>query len=133
MESLQSSEHLRRFIEVMNDDFNTREAMAVLFDLARIINTGDADTASQKAAELKALGAIFGLLQQQPDAFLQGAGSAQNGDQISAEEVESQIAARLQARKDKNFARADEIRQQLLEQGVVLEDSREGTTWRRKN
>lgn len=131
MESLQSSDHLKRFVEVMNDDFNTREAMAVLFDLARIINTSDTETAAQKAAELKALGGIFGLLQQQPDTFLQSAGGAQQGDQISAEQVEALIEARLQARKDKNFARADEIRQQLLEQGVVLEDSREGTSWRR--
>ncbi len=131
LQALEGSENYRRFVTVMDDDFNTREAIAVMFDLARELNTQskvDAEAAKQLAAELKGLGALFGLLQAEPESFLQAGAD----DAISAEQIETLIADRTQAKKDKNYARADEIRQELLAQGVVLEDSREGTKWRRE-
>ncbi len=121
-----------RFKRSMDDDFNTPEAMAVLFELARELNRakkeGDSRT-SDFAATLKSLGRVLGLLQQSPAEFLQ---SDSQGNELDAERIESLIAERNQARKDKNFARSDEIRDQLLSEGIVLEDSREGTTWRKE-
>ncbi|MCC7516380.1 MAG: cysteine--tRNA ligase [Pseudomonadales bacterium] len=121
-----------RFIEVMDDDFGTPEAIAVLFDLARQINTARAEnnltTAQQLATQLKSLGAILGILQADPDTFLQAGGASD----LSAEAIEALIAERNQAKKDKQFSRADEIRDTLKAQGIVLEDSRAGTTWRRE-
>ncbi|MFC3115286.1 cysteine--tRNA ligase [Cellvibrio fontiphilus] len=125
------SAYYHAFVEAMNDDFNTRVALAGMFDLVRDLNNAKSDQqlARQLAGELKALGSILGVLQENPEVFLQ-AGAA---DQIAAETVEQLIAERIQAKKDKQYARADEIRQQLLAAGVVLEDSRDGTTlWRRE-
>lgn len=110
-----------RFKDAMNDDFNTPEAMAVLFDLANEVNK----TKSQQAASLlKNLAGVLGLLQRKPDEFLQGEAS-------DALDVESLIQARLTAKKNKNFAEADAIRKQLADAGIVLEDTPQGTTWRR--
>jgi cysteinyl-tRNA synthetase len=114
----------------MNDDFNTRVALAGMYDLVRDLNNAKADSvlANSLAAQLKALGLILGVLQENPDVFLQAAAS----DAIGADEVDRLVAERIQAKTDKNYARADEIRQLLLAEGVVLEDSRDGTTqWRR--
>jgi len=77
------------------------------------------------------LGEAVGILQQDPEAFLQGA-SAGNADEISAEEVEQLIVGRKNARLEKNWGRADEIRDLLIEKGIVLDDGRDGTTWRRQ-
>ncbi len=121
------SHFYQRFIDAMDDDFNTPEAMAVLFELVKEVNRvkeSDLAKALQLAAQLKSLAAVLGILQQQPEAFLQG-----NVD--DAERIEGLIEERNQARKDRNFARADEIRDQLLAEGIELEDSREGTSWRR--
>jgi cysteinyl-tRNA synthetase len=110
-----------RFKDAMNDDFNTPEAMAVLFDLANEVNK----TKSQEAIGLlKNLAGVLGLLQRKPDDFLQGEAS-------DALDVESLIQARLTAKKNKNFVEADAIRKQLADAGVVLEDTPQGTTWRR--
>jgi cysteinyl-tRNA synthetase len=114
-----------RFIEVMDDDFSTPEAIAVLFDLARQLNTTRSTTT---ATTLKSLGAVLGLLQDNPSTFLQAGGA----NELDASSIEALIAERVQAKADKNFARSDEIRDQLKVQGVVLEDSRTGTTWRRE-
>ncbi|MBK8287220.1 MAG: cysteine--tRNA ligase [Cellvibrionales bacterium] len=114
-----------RFIEVMDDDFSTPEAIAVLFDLARQLNTTRSTTT---ATTLKSLGAVLGLLQDNPSTFLQAGGA----NELDASSIEALIAERVQAKADKNFARSDEIRDQLKAQGVVLEDSRTGTTWRRE-
>jgi cysteinyl-tRNA synthetase len=119
-----------RFEMAMNDDFNTPEALAVLFDLAREINRGGTSTPAQVEL-LKELGSTLGILQQEPEAFLQGA-NAGSADEISAEEVEQLIIDRKNARTDKNWGRADEIRDLLIEKGVVLDDGRDGTTWRRQ-
>jgi cysteinyl-tRNA synthetase len=113
-----------RFLQAMNDDFNTPEALAVLFDLASAANRGDAAAAHS----LRALAATLGLLQRDATAFLK-AGAAAGG--MAEEEIEALIAARQAARKSKNFAESDRIRDQLIEAGIVLEDGPGGTTWRR--
>ncbi|HQS37210.1 MAG TPA: cysteine--tRNA ligase, partial [Methylotenera sp.] len=110
-----------RFKLAMDDDFNTPEAIAVLFDLANEANkTKDASTTNL----LKSLSGVLGLLQRNPDEFLQGEVS-------QALDVEALIQARLAAKKNKNFAEADVIRKQLSDAGIILEDTPQGTTWRR--
>ena len=122
-----------RFETAMNDDFNTPEALAVLFDLAREINRGGTATLAQVEL-LKELGATLGILQQDPQAFLQGQATADTiSSEISAEQVEQLIAERNAARADKNWGRADEIRDQLIAQGILLDDGRGGTSWRRQS
>jgi cysteinyl-tRNA synthetase len=131
VEALKGNHFYERFVAAMNDDFNTSEALAAMFDLVRTLNTatkaGDVEEARDLAAQLKGIGAIFGILQGDAESFLKAGGD----DEISAEDVEALIAERIQAKADKNWGRADEIRDQLVEQGVVLEDSPAGTTWRR--
>jgi len=117
-----------RFMAAMNDDFNTPEAIAVLFDLASEANR---TSEPRYAVLLKALGGILGLLQQPPQQYLQSSICRQS-DQYSVEDIEHMIRQRLQARKEKNFAQADALRQQLAEGGVILEDGPQGTTWRRQ-
>ena len=125
------SEHDERFAEAMDDDFNTAGAIAVLHAVANEINQhrrdGREDDAKQSAAILVRLGGVLGLLQQDPEAFFQ----ADTGGELSAEDIEALIQARADARKAKNFAEADRIRDELLEKGIILDDSREGTTWRK--
>ena len=115
--------HARRFKAAMDDDFNTPEAIAELYQLAALAFGGDARAAGQ----LKALGAILGLLQHDPRAFLQ----AGPGGTFSDREIQQKIEARLAARKAKNYAEADRIRKELEASGVILEDGLQGTTWRR--
>ena len=114
-----------RFRECMEDDFNTSEAIAVLFDLANEVNrSGDRAT----AVLLKSLAGVIGLLERAPEAFLQA--TAGGGD-WGPERIQAEIDARAAAKKAKNFAEADRIRKRLLDAGVVLEDSATGTSWRR--
>ncbi|NBQ85361.1 MAG: cysteine--tRNA ligase, partial [Methylophilaceae bacterium] len=118
-----SAASYQTFKSAMDDDFNTPEAMAVLFDLANTLNkTGDIAIASQ----LKGLANILGLLERNPETFMQ-AGSS---EKLDAKAIEAQIAARAEAKKSKNFAEADRIRQELLAQGIILEDNAQGTIWR---
>jgi cysteinyl-tRNA synthetase len=120
---------VERFGAAMDDDFNSPEACAVLFELAREINRlreTDLPAAAGLAARLKELAGVLGVLQLEPEAFLQ-AGAA---GKVDAAEVEALIAARLQARAEKNWGESDRIRDQLSAMGVVLEDGKGGTTWR---
>ena len=111
-----------RFKAAMDNDFGTPEAVAVLFDLASEVNkTRSAD----QAGLLKALAGTIGLLQSDPAQYLQA------GTGLDTADSEAQIAARVQAKADKNWAEADRIRQELLAQGIVLKDSAQGTTWER--
>jgi cysteinyl-tRNA synthetase len=117
--------HAQRFRDAMNDDFNTPEAVAVLFDLANELNKS---RLSKEASLLKSLAGVLGLLQRQPEEFLQALPA---GEGLTPQRIEALIAERAAARKTRNFAEADRIRKALLEQGVALEDTARGTLWRR--
>jgi cysteinyl-tRNA synthetase len=117
--------HAQRFKAAMDDDFNTPEAVAVLFDLANEVNRSQS---AEAAAQLRALAGVLGLLQREPQDFLRGH-SGQGG--LDDAGIDAQIAARSAAKQAKDFAEADRIRKELLESGIVLEDSASGTTWRR--
>jgi cysteinyl-tRNA synthetase len=120
-----SDVYASRFRAAMDDDFNTPEAFAVLFDVAKELNKNKSE---QTAALLKNLGATLGLLQGDANAYLQGSGNEQNGD----DQIQTLIDARIIARQTKNFPESDRIRKELDNAGIVLEDSPTGTTWRRK-
>ncbi len=119
------------FFAAMDDDFNTPIALAVLFDLARDINRlqlTDPAHAHALGGELRKLAGILGLLQREPQAFLQG-GPVSDG--LSVERIEALIGERVAARKNKQWAESDRIRDELKAEGVILEDSGGVTTWRR--
>ncbi len=122
--------YIARFTLAMNDDFNTPEACSILFDMAREINRlkpTDLTAAASLGAQLKQLGGLLGVLQLNPEDFLQ---ANTHNTEVDTAKVESLIQARLQARNDKNWAESDRIRDQLKEMGVIIEDSKNGTTWR---
>ncbi len=112
--------HAARFKAAMDEDFGTPEAVAVLFDLASEVNKSGS---TELAGLLKALGGTLGLLRGDPKTFLQA------GVGLDELAIRAQIDARAQAKKDRNFAEADRIRQDLLAQGIVLKDTPAGTTW----
>ncbi len=118
--------HAARFHEAMNDDFNTAEAVAVLFDLCREMNTclDTGRDVSSLATEFYSLSAILGLLQADPEHWF-------HGQELDAEEINTLIAERAKARKARNFGRADDIRKELADMGVLLEDGSQGTSWKR--
>ncbi|USD20009.1 cysteine--tRNA ligase [Microbulbifer variabilis] len=118
------------FLKALEDDLNTPIAISELHQIARDLNKAeDADKARLKGL-LLAAGEMLGILQQDPEAWFK---QARGGEEtISAEEIETLIEERVQSKKNRDFARADEIREELKSKGVVLEDSREGTKWRRE-
>jgi cysteinyl-tRNA synthetase len=120
-----NSLHAARFKAAMDDDFNTPEAVAVLFDLANEVNRSQSP---QAVGQLKVLAGVLGLLQRDSQEFLQGEANAGGMDDAA---INAGIEARIAAKKAKNFAEADRIRKELLEAGIVLEDSAAGTTWRK--
>jgi cysteinyl-tRNA synthetase len=136
--------YAKRFKEAMDDDFNTPEAMAVLFDLANEVNK---TKSTNMAGLLKNLGAVIGLLQRDVDSYLQGVSThtihTQTGIAVadgfeasitsgySVEQTNELILLRAEAKKSKNFAEADRIRKELSDAGIILEDTPQGTTWRR--
>jgi cysteinyl-tRNA synthetase len=123
----------------MNDDFNTPEALAAIQSLARELNVvkaaGDRKAAAAFAAELRALGAILGLLEQRPEVWLAthseltGAAESAAG-RPDPGEIDRLVAARTEARWARNWAESDRIRDELAGKGVVLEDGPAGTSWR---
>ena len=113
-----------KFKLALDDDFNTAEAISVLFDLASELNRGGS---VEIARLLKGLSGILGLLKRDPSEFLQ---SSVVSD-LSTGDIEGLIAKRDEARANRNFAEADQLRQHLLDAGIVLEDSSGKTTWRR--
>jgi cysteinyl-tRNA synthetase len=142
------ADYQSRFELAMDDDFNTPVAVSVLFDLARELNKAkgnDTEREGQLAATLKGLGELLGVLQEEPEVWLKGKVISIEATAISIatseitltvassdEIIEKKIQERLDAKKTKNWALADQIRNQLKEQGIILEDAPNGTTsWRR--
>ncbi|MGD8933113.1 MAG: cysteine--tRNA ligase [Chromatiales bacterium] len=122
-----------RFHAAMQDDFNTPEALAVLFDMVREVNRlreTDQLAAAAMAAELKGLGEILGILQDEPEHYLRG-GDKEIEDGLSDAAIEGLIQQRIQARTAKDWAEADRIRDELQTAGIILEDGPTGTNWRR--
>ncbi|MGD2057071.1 MAG: cysteine--tRNA ligase [Gammaproteobacteria bacterium] len=140
--------YTQAFHAAMNDDFNTPEAIAVLFEIARAINrirNSDTGNAQRLAGRLMALGEVLGLLQQDPETFFKDKRELQaetgkykitpHGETLavlSDEEIEKMIEKRTKARADKDWPESDRIRNELEAQGIVLEDTVSGTSWRRK-
>jgi cysteinyl-tRNA synthetase len=127
-----SNAYVVKFKQAMDDDFNTPEAIAVLFELAKDINrvkADNADRAIKLAAIMISLGDILGLLQQSPETFLKSSTGNTDND---AEMIEGLIVERNQARSDKDWAKADEIRDKFQAMGIVLEDKNGKTSWRRE-
>jgi cysteinyl-tRNA synthetase len=115
-----------RFRQAMDDDFNTPEACAVLFELAAEVNR---HKSAVLAAQLRALASVMGLLRRDPQTFLQAAPESEG--EWSGARIEAAIAGRIAAKKGKNYAEADRIRAELLAAGIALEDGPQGTSWRR--
>ncbi|MXS81782.1 cysteine--tRNA ligase [Nitrosomonas oligotropha] len=120
--------YARRFKMAMDDDFNTPDAIAVLFDLASDINKSGSQ---ENAGLLKILGGLLGLLQQNPQEYLQNAIATGPADALTPDDIELLIQQRTSAREEGRYSDADAIRKNLQQQGIILEDSAQGTTWRR--
>jgi cysteinyl-tRNA synthetase len=126
--ALTNSQFEKAFFKAMDDDFNTPEAFSVLFGMVTEINkekTDNPDRANQLGALLVKLGEILGVLQLAPDSFLKG-----NIEAVDAELIESLIVARKQARLNREWAKADELRDKLTAMRVVVEDGADGSSWR---
>ena len=118
-----ASKYNDRYNEAMDDDFNTADAISVIFELVKFINTNTDENSSKEYVEtllkqLTTLADICGLI-------------LERKEEIIDQEIEDMIAARQAARKEKNFKLADEIRDSLLQKGIILEDTREGVKWKR--
>lgn len=115
------------FYAAMLDDLNSPIAISEMHALAKAMNKADGDEQVMLKSELLKAGELLGLLQADPDLWFQQGGN----DELDGAAIESLIAERAQAKLDKDYARSDEIRAELLTNGVILEDSREGTSWKR--
>ena len=117
---------VKEFVNSMNDDLNTPEALSTLFRLARLINSSkDVQDRNKYSSTMKELGMVLGLLNDSPDVFFQ------YGARLSDEEIEAQIKERNDAREAKDFQKADQIRDDLEAKGILLDDSSDGTTWKK--
>ena len=128
----ENSDYQQRFEQALNDDFNTANGVAVLFDLVREINRAKSDGQEKQhelASLLRHLGGLLGLLQSDAEEFLKS--QAGQGEGLSDTAIEDLVSARLQARAEKDWARADRIRDELVDAGIVIEDGSDGTRWRR--
>jgi len=130
--AVENGDYRQRFNKAMDDDFNSPEALAVLFDMAHEINRcrqKDVERAAAIAACMRDLAALLGLLQQQPESWLQG-GVSDTG--LSDEQINALVTQRDQARDNKDWAESDRLRDLLQEAGIVLEDGAGGSRWRKK-
>ena len=135
-------DYIARFTAAMDDDFNTSNALAVLFDLARETNkqklAGNGDEAARMGGLLRHLAAVLGLLQDDAESYLQGTPGKggvetdKQADALTKEAIEVLINRRNVARKNKNWDESDRIRDELIVQGIILEDGTTGTTWRKE-
>ena len=117
---------VKEFIDSMNDDLNTPEALSILFGLAKSINSSkDSQDQSMYASTMKELGKVLGLLNDSPEAFLQYGANLTDG------EINQKIEERNRARDNKDFQKADQIRDELAAQGILLDDSSAGTSWKK--
>ncbi|MCP3869874.1 MAG: cysteine--tRNA ligase [Gammaproteobacteria bacterium] len=126
-----ADDYVERFNRAMDDDFNTPEALAALFDLVREINRVRSEDESHGAAlagRLRQLGGVLGILQADPELYLRGAGDGDAGDDGWIDDL---IQQRVDARTRRDWAEADRIRDELKDRGIALEDGPEGTSWRR--
>jgi len=121
--------YARRFADAMDDDFNTAQAVSVLFEMAAELNRAPA---TALAAQMRALGGVLGLLQRHPVEFLRSAPAGCEAGALDDAAIAERIEARAAAKAQRDYPEADRIRQGLLEHGVVLEDGPGGTTWRRR-
>ena len=114
------------FTTAMNDDFNTPEALACLFDVSRALNKGlDAgEDVTELAAQFKEMADVLGIVQHNADSWFKS-------DDVDAERIEALINERAESKKARDFGRADAIRNELAAEGIVLEDSPGGTTWKK--
>lgn len=119
----QDNDYSHRFHSAMDDDFNTPEAIAALFDLVRSVNKARGEEQAELAGQLRYLAGVLGCLQSDPEIFLQ------SGAGVDEAWVQEKIAQRLAAKQAKDFAQADAVRDELLAQGIVLRDGPEGTSW----
>ncbi len=127
-EATTDTEFERKFISAMDDDFNTPIAFSVLFELAHEIQRlreKDINSAAKLGALLKKLGGVLGILQADPETFLQS-----GKESVDVAEIESLIASRNEARARKDWSEADRIRKQLQDMSIVLEDNQQGTSWK---
>ena len=122
-------EFTEAFRASMDDDFNTPAAIAVLYDLARCLNKSTGDKRAALGARLRELGAVLGILQLNPEAYLT---AASPGDEKDGSDIQQLVDERTRARQSRDFKRADAIRQELQERGIELEDGPSGTVWRRR-
>jgi cysteinyl-tRNA synthetase len=122
-ESNLDEDWLEQFNQAMNDDFNTPVALSVLFQLSHEVNKTHS---SKLASTLKYLAGLMGILQNDPTEFVQSGLAEDN-----KEKIEQLIVERLHARTERNWSLADQIRDELLSQGILLEDSENGTTWKK--
>jgi cysteinyl-tRNA synthetase len=122
----EGTDYAQRFEAAMDDDFNTPLAISVMFELATDINKAEGEEKNQLAALLKKLGGVLGCLETDPEAFFK------SGVDVDEAFIQGMIEKRVQAKKDKDFALADQIRDDLDAQGIVLKDGKDGTTWSKK-
>ncbi len=130
-QSREEDPHVAHFLEAMDDDFNTPEALAVLFEVAHAINKhrdSDPEVAAYHAGVLRELGGMLGLLARDAEVFLRGGPASEGLDDAS---IEALIAKRNAARDNRDWAESDRIRDELKDKGIILEDGAKGTTWRR--
>ncbi|MFK8067596.1 MAG: cysteine--tRNA ligase [Gammaproteobacteria bacterium] len=132
-ETSEESEYEAAFKSAMDDDFNTPNALSVLFDLARDLNANreDPEKSTELACRLKSLGGLLGLLGNDPEDFLRGENDQKEGA-LSSDQIESYVQQRITAREQKDWSESDRIRDLLNEQDIILEDNAQGTSWRRK-
>ena len=126
---ISDNDYEEKFNEALNDDFNTPMALSILFEIAKQINierTTNPEKASALSSQLLKLGNYIGILEYNAEEYLK------LGSELSESEISKKIEQRETARNNKDFALSDQIRDELIELGIILEDSINGTSWRRK-